>query len=222
MSLFGTLLAQPDGKVRRPFLASITTNPALPAVGHFGLAADYRMFPRHSIGLEYTGMSRALHQEISTDSLPDFFDSWIDAQGHRFFLRYKVYPFFIDRKVRLSYVYLTAQFMYRTIEFPNVEISYFENTITYYKEVREVRRGGRLDIGIGADIPIGRYFVVGGYAAIGLGTEHIFQFNNQIHDVNDIIGPERQFLLEEPDFFRNLLGFRTGVVLGVAIPELRR
>lgn len=222
MMLFGNLLAQPDGKVRRPYLFSLTTNPALPAVGHLDIAAEYRMFPRHAIGIEYTSMSRALHQEISPDSIPDFFGSWLEAKGSRFFLRYKVYPFFVQRKVRLSHIYISAQVMYRQIEFPAVEISYFENTHTYTKVVRETRRGGRFDLAIGTDIPLGRYFMVGGYVAVGLGTEHIFQFNTQEYDLNDIIGPERQFFEEEPDFFRNLLGFRTGIVLGVTIPEMGR
>lgn len=216
---FGTLSAQPDGKVKKPFLFSVTTNPALFAVGHAGIAADWRMYPRHAVGLEYTAMGRALHQEISPDSIPDFFGSWIDARGSRFFLRYKVYPFFVRRKVRLSYFYLSAQVMYRQLEFPTVEISYFENTKTYTKEVREFRRGGRFDLAVGADIPIGRYLLLGGYAALGLGTEHIFQYNTQEYDLQGIIGPERQFFEDEPDFFRNLIGMRAGIVLGITLPS---
>lgn len=221
--LSGTLFAQPGGKDKAPFAHAVTTNPALPVVGHFSLAYDYRFNALHSAGIEYTRMGNALYQqEIGPDTIPQFFDSWLPANGNRLMLRYKLYPFYVDRKVRPSYFYFSFQFMYRQIEFPSVEISYFELRQTYRKKVQEIRRGGRLDFVVGADIPIGQYFLVGGYAGLGRGTEHVFQFNLEEHDLTGLTGPERQFLAEEPDYWTNLLDFRCGVVLGFTLPHFRR
>ncbi len=216
-----TGFAQPDGKVRAPFKVAITTNPAILAVGHIGLAVDYRAFPRHSFGFEYTNMSSALHVVPSPDTIPTL-DNWLDAKGSRFFVRYKLYPFFIPKKVRLSNFYLSAQFMYRRIEFPTAPLEYFELTQTYRKNVNELRTGGRLDILLGTDIPIGDYFIVGGYAGIGLGMERIQQFNLEEMDLTGVPAPGRQFFTDEPDFFRNLISARAGIVLGFTIPNTRR
>ena len=212
---------QPDGKVRAPFRLAVTTNPAVFAVGHAGLAIDYRAFPRHSFGVEFTTMSRALHLIPSTDSIPTL-DNWLDANGTRIMVRYKYYPIFIPRKVRLSNFYLSAQFMFRKINFPNVPIEYFELTQTYRKDVNEIRTGGRLDILAGTDIPIGNYFLVGGYVGIGLGMERIQQFNINSIEIIDVPAPGQQFLTEEPDYFRNLISLRAGIVIGVIIPSFRR
>lgn len=213
--------SQPDGKVRAPFRVAVTTNPAILAVGHAGLAADVRVFPRHSFGMEFTYMSRALHVIPSMDSIPTL-DNWLDASGARVFVRYKVYPFFIPRKVRLSNFFLSAQFMYRRIEFPEAPIEYFELTQTYRKNVNEIRNGGRLDILAGTDIPIGDYFLIGGYVGIGLGMERIRQFNIDEVDLTDIPAPGQQFFTDEPDFFRNLISARAGIVLGFTIPDFGR
>ncbi len=213
--------SQPDGKVRAPFRMAVTTNPAIFAVGHAGVAVDYRAFPRHSFGLEFTYMSKALHLVPSPDSIPTL-DNWLDGSGTRFFLRYKVYPFFIPRKVRLSNIYLSAQFMFRRIEFPTAPLEYFELTRTYRKNVNEIRTGGRLDILGGTDIPIGDYFIIGGYVGIGLGMERVQQFNLDDIDLTGIPAPGQQFFKDEPDFFRNLISARAGIVLGFTIPNFGR
>lgn len=216
--LSGAVYGQPGGKDVPPFSHALTTNPALPVVGHFSLAYDYRFNSKHSVGLDYTRMTRGLYQQVSPDSLPDLFDSWIPANGNRFTVRYKLYPFYVDRKLRPSYFYFSVQFMYRILEFPDVEITYFESLVTYRKRIREVRRGGRLDFVIGMDIPIGDYFLLGGYVGAGRGTEHIFQFNLEEYDLTGVTGPERQFFGDEPDFYGNLLDARAGVVLGITLP----
>lgn len=212
-------MAQPDGKVRRPYRIAITTNPVLPAVGHFQIAGDYRFHARQAIGLEYTYMASALHQRLSPDSIPDFFDSWLPATGHRLFLRYKYYPFFNRSKVRVSRFYISAQFMYRQIEWDKVDLSYEENGFVFGKEVRELRQGGRFDVAAGWDIPLGSYFLAGAFVGVGLGTEHIRQFNNFDVDVGGLFPPGQQFINEEADFWRNIIGFRLGLAIGIIIPN---
>lgn len=211
---------QPDGKIRRPYLLSVTTNPVIPVVGHFNLMVDYRALPRHSFGVEYTQMGRALHLFPSTDSIPTL-DNWLGANGQRFFLRWKTYPFFRARKLRLSRFYLSVQAMYRQIEFERAPISYTELLETYTKEVRERRQGGRLDFVLGSEIPFGGYFIVGAYAGVGLGMERVRQFNLGEFDVGNLSPPGQQFFDEEPDFFRNLISVRAGVVIGFILPARR-
>jgi len=211
-------MAQPDGKIRRPYRVAITTNPAIVAVGHFQIAADYRFHPRQAIGFEYTYMTSALHQQISPDSIPDLFDSWLPASGHRAFLRYKFYPFFNQSKVRVSRFYVSAQFMYREIRWDKVPLSYTENGFLYEKESEEYRQGGRLDVAFGWDVPLGDYVVVGAFLGGGLGMEHVRQFNLLDYDVGGLFPPGQQFFNDEADYWRNLLDVRLGLAIGVTIP----
>jgi|GEM_PF-5037474 len=221
MILFVGGYAQPPGTVRAPFKLAVTTNPAAFVFYHVGVAVDYRHFARHSFGLEYVNMGRALHVIPSPDTIPTL-DNWLAAEGHRFMLRYKAYPFYVDHKARLSRVYLSAQFMWRDIKFGLAPLEYTELLATYRKNVREHRQGGRLDLVIGTDIPVGDYILIGGFTGLGLGMERIRQFNIQEHDLTNVPAPGRQFFNDEPNFTRNLLDLRLGIAIGFMIPNQRR
>lgn len=209
------------GTVRAPFKWAITTNPAAYAFYHVGAAVDYRPFAQHSFGLEYVNMGRALHVIPSMDTIPTL-DNWLAAEGHRFMVRYKAYPFYIDRKARLSRTYLSAQFMWRDIKFGLAPVEHTELLATYRKNVREHRQGGRLDLVIGTDLPVGDYILIGAFTGLGLGMERIRQTNIQEHDLTNVPAPGRQFFKRELDVTRNLLDLRAGIVIGIMIPNKGR